>query len=330
MKLEILQVPDCPNVPVLEERIRQAAGVAVEIVHRVIHDPDQAAAAGMAGSPTLLVDGRDPFATAGQPPSLSCRLYPSASGGLTGAPSIAMLRTALDLPDIAESSACQDETSCCTTSSADRSPIDALRSWRDGARPADPADKAVHHAILRAFAAHGRPPTADDLTEVLARQEVSVEQALRNLHDADVIRLAESGKITSAYPFSTTPTPHRVHIAGGTVVYAMCAVDALGMAAMLDTDVTVSSTDPATGDPITITIEGQRVNAQPADAVVFVGGGSTQGPSADTCCSYLNFFSNRSGAEAWATNHPDIGGTVLDIAEAHDLGNRIFANLLHP
>ena len=29
----------------------------------------------MTGSPTLLVDGADPFARPGQPPSISCRLY---------------------------------------------------------------------------------------------------------------------------------------------------------------------------------------------------------------------------------------------------------------
>ncbi|MHA4854559.1 alkylmercury lyase [Rhodococcus sp. MSC1_016] len=98
MKLEILHVPHCPHVAVLESRLRQAiAGqsVQLEITRRVIGDPGQAAAAGMTGSPTLLVDGRDPFASPEQVPSLSCRLYPSGTGRLDGAPSVAALRTAL-------------------------------------------------------------------------------------------------------------------------------------------------------------------------------------------------------------------------------------------
>lgn len=97
MRLQILQVPGCPNAVVLEGRIRQAAGdrpVTLEIVHRVIGDADQATAAGMTGSPTLLIDGRDPFES-GQAPSLSCRLYPTDTGGLDGAPSVAALRAAL-------------------------------------------------------------------------------------------------------------------------------------------------------------------------------------------------------------------------------------------
>jgi hypothetical protein len=49
----------------------------------------------MPGSPTLLVDGVDPFAAAHQAPSLSCRLYTDETGGICGAPSLAQLRTAL-------------------------------------------------------------------------------------------------------------------------------------------------------------------------------------------------------------------------------------------
>ncbi|WP_433561217.1 organomercurial lyase [Nocardia sp. CA-151230] len=103
MKLEILQVPDCPNVAVLEDRIRRATAghrIVLEISHRFIDDPDEAAAAGMAGSPTLLVDGVDPFAAPGQVPSVSCRLYRSESGGMDGAPTVGALRAALQLEPI--------------------------------------------------------------------------------------------------------------------------------------------------------------------------------------------------------------------------------------
>ena len=34
----------------------------------------------MAGSPTILTDGTDPFARPGQQPSLSCRLYRDEQG----------------------------------------------------------------------------------------------------------------------------------------------------------------------------------------------------------------------------------------------------------
>ena len=50
----------------------------------------------MAGSPTLLINGADPFAVPGQVPGLSCRLYRDAAGRLAGAPSLEDLRRALE------------------------------------------------------------------------------------------------------------------------------------------------------------------------------------------------------------------------------------------
>jgi predicted DsbA family dithiol-disulfide isomerase len=97
MRLQILHVPDCPNNAVLTQRlgtlIVRRDDVVVE--HRVIRDEAEAAARGMTGSPTLLVDGADPFAVAGQSPSLSCRLYTDEAGAISGAPSLAQLRAVL-------------------------------------------------------------------------------------------------------------------------------------------------------------------------------------------------------------------------------------------
>jgi hypothetical protein len=98
MRIDMLVVPDCPNAPVVIERLAQAlagrADVQVEI--RVIDTVEQAERWGMHGSPTVLVDGRDPFAAPGTPASVSCRLYQDEDGRAQGAPSLAQLRQALD------------------------------------------------------------------------------------------------------------------------------------------------------------------------------------------------------------------------------------------
>jgi hypothetical protein len=49
----------------------------------------------MHGSPTLLIDGQDPFADPDTPSSLSCRLYRAPDGRQQGAPSVADLRGVL-------------------------------------------------------------------------------------------------------------------------------------------------------------------------------------------------------------------------------------------
>jgi hypothetical protein len=64
MQLMVLAVPECPNAPVLSDRLAAAldgrAGASVS--HQVISDEGEAVRWGMHGSPTLLIDGVDPFA----------------------------------------------------------------------------------------------------------------------------------------------------------------------------------------------------------------------------------------------------------------------------
>jgi hypothetical protein len=98
VKLEILHIPDCPKVALLERRIGEAmAGQKIQatITHRVLATPAAAAEAGMTGSPTLLLDGKDPFFESGLVAGMSCRIYPTEAGGIDGAPSVTALRLAL-------------------------------------------------------------------------------------------------------------------------------------------------------------------------------------------------------------------------------------------
>ncbi|MET8054127.1 thioredoxin family protein [Streptosporangium sp. NPDC005286] len=97
MELTVLVVPDCPSASVLDERLAEVLADRrwVSVMRRVIDDDEQAARWGMRGSPTLLIDGVDPFADPGVPASVSCRMYRDEDGRLEGAPSVAALRRAL-------------------------------------------------------------------------------------------------------------------------------------------------------------------------------------------------------------------------------------------
>jgi hypothetical protein len=98
MELTVLTVPGCPNATAFEERLAAALAdhPGAVVRRRQIADEQEAAQAGMAGSPTLLINGADPFAAPGQVPGLSCRLYRDATGRPAGAPSVADLRRALE------------------------------------------------------------------------------------------------------------------------------------------------------------------------------------------------------------------------------------------
>ena len=100
MELTLLTVPACPNAALFGERLAAALARHPDTVvrRRQIADEREAAEAGMHGSPTLLIDGVDPFAAPGQPPSLSCRLYRDATGPTARAPSVKALRQVLAAP----------------------------------------------------------------------------------------------------------------------------------------------------------------------------------------------------------------------------------------
>lgn len=103
MQLIVLAVPGCPNAPVLADRLAAVLGgrAGVSVSHQVISDEGEAARWDMHGSPTLLIDGTDPFAEPGQPPSLSCRLYRDDDGQPSGAPSAGQLQQVIEQADSA-------------------------------------------------------------------------------------------------------------------------------------------------------------------------------------------------------------------------------------
>ena len=97
MDIELLYVPRCPNRDTarrhLDAALAELGLPAVVREHEVVSDED-AARVGMHGSPTIRIDGRDPFAAPDTRPSVSCRLYPGEHGA-SGAPTVAQLATAL-------------------------------------------------------------------------------------------------------------------------------------------------------------------------------------------------------------------------------------------
>jgi hypothetical protein len=98
MELTVLVVPECPHADLLDQRLDRvlANWTELTVTRRTVTDLDQAQRWGMRGSPTLLLDGIDPFAVAGQQPSLSCRLYRSPDGQAEGGPSVDAIRHAIE------------------------------------------------------------------------------------------------------------------------------------------------------------------------------------------------------------------------------------------
>ena len=92
VRINILYVRDCPNLAAARTRVHEAlrdAGLSALVEEVEIVTPEDARRLGMHGSPTILIDGHDPFRMA-EEPSLACRLYRS-DGGVEGSPTVAEL-----------------------------------------------------------------------------------------------------------------------------------------------------------------------------------------------------------------------------------------------
>ncbi|SDQ13957.1 alkylmercury lyase [Leucobacter chromiiresistens] len=97
MEITIQSFDGCPNRDLLEQRLAQAlnsCGGDVTIAHHSVETPEDAARVGFRGSPTVLIDGVDPFAEGHAFVGLACRVYRTADGP-SGSPSVAQLRAAI-------------------------------------------------------------------------------------------------------------------------------------------------------------------------------------------------------------------------------------------
>lgn len=328
MRITVLTVADCPNAqPALERVTAALAGRAAQVELIEVADDAEAVRLGMYGSPTILIDGTDPFAPPGAVPSLSCRLYRDADGTASGVPDEAALHRALTGATTPVQN--PEASDCCTPQQPDA--LDVVgRAGRGRRAPAERGLRAVHQQILRHFAATGAAPDPQTLQPVATGAGRSATEVLAELADEDFLTLDEAGNIRAAYPFSATPTRHRVRLESGVEVWSMCAIDALGIPAMLGQDAVISSTDPVTGDPITVTSTGDTMQWEPASAMVFVGQRPGGGPAASACCDALNFFTDAGNARAWTSQHPDVPGRVVDQPDAERIGQQTFGPLLAP
>jgi hypothetical protein len=99
VRIAVQYLDGCPNWELADERVRLALSrlglPATDVAHEVIDSWEKAQAVGFRGSPTILVNGRDPFADPASPVGLSCRLY-ATPDGLAGSPTVDQVMQAID------------------------------------------------------------------------------------------------------------------------------------------------------------------------------------------------------------------------------------------
>ena len=97
MQITLQYFEGCPNWKGASAAIREVLddlGIESQVEYQLIDTPEAAERLRFRGSPTILLDGIDPFAQPDAPIGLSCRIYRTPSG-LAGSPSEEQLRKVL-------------------------------------------------------------------------------------------------------------------------------------------------------------------------------------------------------------------------------------------
>lgn len=97
MKVTLQYFDGCPNWEETAAHIEAlvAEGFDVSFHRQLVDTPEAAERHGFRGSPTVIIDGADPFAEPDAPVGLSCRIYATETGS-AGSPSLEQLRAAFD------------------------------------------------------------------------------------------------------------------------------------------------------------------------------------------------------------------------------------------
>lgn len=238
-----------------------------------------------------------------------------------------------------------------------------------------PAAYQFYCAVLLTFVRCGKAPEPATVRRFAARLGVPFQATLSSMAAQDLVqRDSATGRIRAAYPFSGVPTAHRVTLfadhggapsdlngrsVNGDIhdiqVFAMCALDALGIPLMLGRAAEIVSQDAISGEPIRVEIcptadltrdpahpnrllplHQWSATWEPADAVVYARPEEHEAEhdtgkciAAGSCCPVTNFFACRANAGAWASQHQTAGdGIVLAQQEALARAYALFAGVL--
>ena len=128
--------------------------------------------------------------------------------------------------------------------------------------------RATLASVLDRFVADGVPIPIDTL-QVAGLSVETVEAAVAELDHADLVAVRHR-HIVLAYPFASAPTGFVTRFANGAERHACCAIDALGIAAMLGTTISVRAACHHCREPLDlrVTPDGPRGHA---DVMAWIG-----------------------------------------------------------
>ena len=169
-----------------------------------------------------------------------------------------------------------------------------------------PSEKEVLRHIFKAILTSGKAPPVEELRVSLKKSDDEIIRVLDTLEEMDLLlRKKGTQQIVSIYPFSLVPTRHQIVLEEAKKLFAMCAVDAVGMPNMFDKNVKVVSQCDWCKDGITIEIKDGEVQATSHPDIQIWNVEGQGGPDAETCCPVICFFCSGEHFGKWKDKNSD-------------------------
>lgn len=173
--------------------------------------------------------------------------------------------------------------------------------------------KYIFQTILKS----GRTPTTTEMQLALKKSDSNLFRGLNKLEKKDILlRKRGTQEIVSIYPLSLKPTEHQILLENGKRLFAMCAVDALGMPIMFNRNIKVVSQCEKCKQKIIIEIKNEEITWISHPNIMIWSPSCQITPAAETCCPSVNFFCCKEHLEEWTKENPDLIGKISEIKQA--------------
>ena len=180
-------------------------------------------------------------------------------------------------------------------------------------QPVPVSNSTLHHEILKHFIETGHAPSVDELGATLDQpREVVVESLLALQEYHGVVLHPESPEIWVIHPFSTSPTNFWVESARRSW-WGNCAWCSLGIAALVDEDVTITTTLGGESTQVKLKISGGTLS-EPDYLVHFPIPMKHAWDNVVFTCSTMLVFDSEASIEDWSSRHRIAVGDIQPIS----------------
>jgi hypothetical protein len=210
----------------------------------------------------------------------------------------------------------------------DRARAGPAEKWID---PLPTSQDLAWRTLLRLFGQFGRPPHLSEIGQEIGLMPEQLQTLVSELQAHDLLGMNDAADtIVYAYPFTGEATDYRVELHSHKL-NALCAIDALGVGGMYQTDVTVASSCRYCESSIELGTAqcGRALSyARPAGVVVWYDLAYSQA-AATSCCLSIGFFCCDEHLQQWLAGQTSCrAGYRLALDEALEVGRALFEPVL--